>query len=181
MRRQGPGIDDHRHEVSMMFMKHCPDQSLASVFKYKSAEKWSACDIQERLDEHMQEKKSQTVTTGQLKQNTVERQVLSQSQVPMVDNAPVLNSTVSSTPSSLPPAVASADTDCMKSLVSLLDRLVTQQTQVPANLSSRAAVSHSFQKVCRLLIILRCPTAGGRTGVQSACHLVTGKRLSSAN
>lgn len=78
LRRQSRGIDDPSHEVSMMFVKHGPDQSLASVFKYKSAEKRSACDIQERLDEHILGKKSQTATARTLKQNTGEHQVLSQ-------------------------------------------------------------------------------------------------------
>ncbi|XP_038128016.1 uncharacterized protein LOC119774555 [Cyprinodon tularosa] len=48
LKRQGRGIDDPQHEVSMMFIKHCPDRALASVFKFKSAEKWTASEIQER-------------------------------------------------------------------------------------------------------------------------------------
>ncbi|KAI4883153.1 hypothetical protein NFI96_007208 [Prochilodus magdalenae] len=32
--------------------------TVQGVFKFKSAEKWSACEIQERLDDHMQEKKT---------------------------------------------------------------------------------------------------------------------------
>lgn len=150
LKRQGRGIDDPGHEVSMMFIKYCPDPSLASVFKFKSAEKWSACEIQERLDEHMQGQKTQAATVKPLKVSTVEHKVLSQFHVPMAENTPASNTTVPSVPSLVPMTTASVDNVCMRSLVNLLDRLVTQHTQVPANPRAQAAVPHSFQKVCRV-------------------------------
>lgn len=148
LKRQGRSIDDPSHEVSMMFIKHCPDQSLAYVFKFKSAGKWSACEIQERLDEHMQEKKARAAAVKPLQPSTVDQRVSSWCQVPVVDNTPVLNATVSAGLSPAPSASANVDNDCMKSLVSLLDRMVTQQNQVPANIST--PVPHSSQKVCRV-------------------------------
>lgn len=39
----------------MIFVKHCPDTALASVFKYKPAEKWTAGEIQEHIVEHQRE------------------------------------------------------------------------------------------------------------------------------
>ncbi|KAL7842572.1 hypothetical protein SRHO_G00242610 [Serrasalmus rhombeus] len=62
LKRQGRRIHDLSHEVSMMFLKHCPDESLSRVFKFKAAEKWLASEIQERLDEYMQEKKALKVS-----------------------------------------------------------------------------------------------------------------------
>lgn len=150
LKRQGRSIDDPGHEVSMMFIKHCPDQSLASVFKFKSAEKWSACEIQERLDEHMQGKKTRAAAVKPLMPSTVEHKVHSQYHEPIADSAPVPNTTAPSVPSPVPMSSASVDNVCMRSLVNLLDRLVTQHTQVPANLRAQATVPRSFQKVCRV-------------------------------
>ena len=45
LKRQGRSIEDPDHEVSMMSIKHCPDQSLASIFKFKSAGKWLASEV----------------------------------------------------------------------------------------------------------------------------------------
>ena len=156
LKRQGRSIDDPGREVSMMFIKHCPDQSLANVFKFKSAEKWSACDIQERLDEHMQESRNRAIRS--FKRGASVQQVHSQCQVPMVDNvvAPVMDKapvlSAASPVSSPVPAAAAAgvDNDCMRSLVNLLGQLVTQHTQVPAGFNAQAAVPHSFQKVCKV-------------------------------
>ncbi|KAJ7998450.1 hypothetical protein DPEC_G00205070, partial [Dallia pectoralis] len=151
LKRQGRSIDDPGHEVSMMFSKYCPDQSLAGVFKFKSAERWSACEIQERLDEHMQGQKSlQAATVRSLKPSTVEHKVHSQCHVPMADNTPAPNTTVPSVPSPVPMTNAVVDNVCMRSLVNLLDRLVTQQTQVPAHPRVQTAVPNSSQKVCRV-------------------------------
>lgn len=150
LKRQGRSIDDPGHEVSMMFIKHCPDQSLASVFKFKSAGKWSACEIQERLDEHMQGRKARAATVKSLKPSTVEHKVHSQYHEPIADNAPIPNTAVPSVPSTVPMTAASVDNVCMRSLVNLLDRLVTQHTQVPANLRAQATEPRSSQKVCRV-------------------------------
>lgn len=150
LKRQGRSIDDPGHEVSMMFIKHCPDQSLASVFKFKSAEKWSACEIQERLDEHMQGKKARAAAVKPLKPSTVEHIVHTQYHEPIAENALVPNTTAPSVPSPMPMAAASVDNVCMRSLVNLLDRLVTQQTQVPAHLRAQATVPRSSQGRCRV-------------------------------
>lgn len=147
--RQGRTLDDPGHEVSMMFVKHCPDPSLCHVFKFKSAEKWSACEIQERLDEHMQERKTRVAFVKSFDSNVPPRKVHSQSHVPAVDDT-IPRST--SVPSVIPQPspVAPVDNDCMRSLVSLLDRLVTQQTQSAAATCNPTTAPHSYQKVCRV-------------------------------
>ena len=55
LRRQGKCVEDVCAEVVMMFVTHCPDPHLAMSFKYKSARKWTASEIQERLDEHQRD------------------------------------------------------------------------------------------------------------------------------
>ena len=149
LKRQGRSIDDPGHEVSMMFIKHCPDQSLHSVFKFKSADKWSACEIQDRLDEHMQDKKSRSAAARPLRPSVVEHRAHS-CHVPMLEEAPLLNTAAPPSQPSAPSTTAGVDNDCMKGLVNLLDRLVTMHTQVPANPGTQAAMPRSFQRVCKV-------------------------------
>ncbi|XP_064423478.1 uncharacterized protein LOC135360402 [Latimeria chalumnae] len=61
MCRQGKKIEDPISEVTMMFIKNCPDPSLTQLFKYKSAGKWTAGEIQERLDDYQREKKAKAM------------------------------------------------------------------------------------------------------------------------
>lgn len=149
LKRQGRSIDDPGHEVSMMFIKHCPDQSLYSVFKFKSADKWSACEIQDRLDEHMQDKKSRSAAARPLKPSVVEHRANS-CHVPILEEAPLLNTAAPPRQPPAPLTTAGVDNDCMKSLVNLLDRLVTVHTQVPSNPGTQAAMPRSSQRVCRV-------------------------------
>lgn len=151
LERQGRSIDDPSHEVSMMFVKHCPDQSLAPVFKFKSAEKWTACEIQDRLDEHLQEKRTRAASTRQLQPDSTVRRVQSQSHVPAVStfSADAVIPKTQSSPSTSSTA-ASVDVDCMRSLVSVLDRLIAQQTQMPAILNTQPTLSQSHVKLCRV-------------------------------
>lgn len=143
LRKQGRSVGDPSHEISMMFIKHCPDASLAGVFKFKSAEKWSACEIQERLDDHMQEKKTRAAGRPQ-RPSSVERKILNHCSV---DGMHV--STTSALPSSHK-THASTDDDCMRSLVSLLDRLVTQQARESVNPNTKMTAPKSFQRMCRI-------------------------------
>lgn len=153
LERQGRRIDDPSHEVSMMFVKHCPDQSLANVFKFKSAEKWTACEIQGRLDEHLQERKSRAASMRQSTLDTTVRKVQSQCHVPMLDgtsNADALKAQQTQTLSSSSSTAVGVDVDCMRSLVSVLDRLIVQQTQTPAGLHTQSIMSQSPKKLCRV-------------------------------
>lgn len=58
LKRQGRRVEDMGDEIARMFVKHCPDTDLASVFKYKQIHEWTSKDIQERLDEHQRERVS---------------------------------------------------------------------------------------------------------------------------
>ena len=58
LKRQGRYIENIGGEIAKMFVKHCPDAELASVFKYKQIHEWTSKDIQERLDEHQRERVS---------------------------------------------------------------------------------------------------------------------------
>ncbi len=55
LRRQGKQLADMSEEVTRMFIKHCPDPGLASVFRCKPIYEWGAKDIQNRIDDYQRE------------------------------------------------------------------------------------------------------------------------------
>lgn len=154
LKRQGRGIDDPQHEVSMMFIKHCPDRALASVFKFKSAEKWTASEIQERLDEHMMERKSQsTMHTQQPKEIPRVVKGYSHCHAHKTDSPSVSETSGRTAQCGIPtpatPLTTGVDNDCLRSLVSLLDRLVLQHGNDPRNQAARGAASQPLPRACR--------------------------------
>ncbi len=69
LRRRNKSVEDPAAEAVMMFISYCPDPSLAMSFQFKPAEKWSAAEVQERLDSHQRDLKrvsSRTQHTGSL-------------------------------------------------------------------------------------------------------------------
>ncbi|XP_056604347.1 GTPase IMAP family member 4-like isoform X2 [Triplophysa dalaica] len=52
-------MEDPCQEAAMMFVKYCPDSTLAAVFRFKAPEKWTAQEIQEQLDRYHTELKEQ--------------------------------------------------------------------------------------------------------------------------
>ncbi|XP_042559844.1 uncharacterized protein LOC122128886 [Clupea harengus] len=66
LRRQGKRMEDVNKEVAMMFVRHCPDQSLAMVFKSKLVEQWTAKEVQERIDEYQCEMKTKRTEVSSL-------------------------------------------------------------------------------------------------------------------
>lgn len=67
LRSQGKVMDNQSLEIAVMFIRNCPDKELAYVFKSKSLNKWTACEVQERLEEFHREHKA---TPKTLSQNT---------------------------------------------------------------------------------------------------------------
>ncbi|KAL1277007.1 hypothetical protein QQF64_023680 [Cirrhinus molitorella] len=59
LKRQGKTLDDPFREVTVMFIRNCPDPELSLIFKYKPLEEWTAADVQVRLDEYQRENKLQ--------------------------------------------------------------------------------------------------------------------------
>ncbi|KAL1264207.1 hypothetical protein QQF64_004562 [Cirrhinus molitorella] len=57
LHRRNRSVEDPAAEAVMMFISHCPDPSLAMSFQFKPAEKWSAAEVQERLDSHQRDLK----------------------------------------------------------------------------------------------------------------------------
>lgn len=50
LRRQGRSVEDPGREVTMMFVKYCPDPILFNRLSFKAAEEWTTSEVQERID-----------------------------------------------------------------------------------------------------------------------------------
>ncbi|XP_016313611.1 uncharacterized protein LOC107666701 [Sinocyclocheilus anshuiensis] len=55
LQKQGSRMKNISQEISMMFIRNCPDAELSSVFRYKPITKWSSAEVQEAIDEHQRE------------------------------------------------------------------------------------------------------------------------------
>lgn len=60
LRRQGRSVEDSGHDVTMMFIKYCPDPLLSSRLSVKAAEEWTTSEIQERIDSFLRELKTRS-------------------------------------------------------------------------------------------------------------------------
>ncbi|XP_062263376.1 uncharacterized protein LOC133970531 [Platichthys flesus] len=58
LRRQGKKVEDPCHEVTMMFVKHCPDPSLYTALRSRPLEKWTVGEVQELVDSHHKDRQS---------------------------------------------------------------------------------------------------------------------------
>lgn len=57
LKRQGKKLDNPSQEVTVMFVRHCPDPHLQLIFRCKPQQHWTAAEVQERLDEFQRETK----------------------------------------------------------------------------------------------------------------------------
>lgn len=151
LRRQGRSIEDPNREVTMMFVKYCPDHSLSAILKFKTADKWTAAEIQERLDEFQAEKRAQM--KAQSNRSAFMKPVATYAQAPTLDvelsgNEPDVSAGQNVSP--LPPSVQSSDS-CTQSLINLLDRVLKQNAQTPSVPEDyrHANARRMFCKVCR--------------------------------
>lgn len=58
LKRYGGKMENMSSEVSMMFIRNCPNSDLSSVFRCKPISKWSAEEVQEAIDEYERDCKS---------------------------------------------------------------------------------------------------------------------------
>lgn len=152
LRRQGRSIEDPTREVTQMFVKHCPDQSLSAILRFKSADRWTAAEIQERLDEYQAEKRAQMKV--QSNRSAFAKTVAANAQMLNLDDGTSGNELKVSTGRSELPVTPSGQTgdSCTQSLISLLDRVLKQSMQtpsVPVDSFRHGNVSRKFCKVCR--------------------------------
>lgn len=58
LKRQGKRVEDPSHEVTMMFVRHCPEPGLYTALRSKPLETWNASEIQALIDSHHRDKQS---------------------------------------------------------------------------------------------------------------------------
>ncbi len=51
-------MEDPDHQVTIMFVKHCPDPSLHTALRGRPLEKWIVGEVQELMDSHHRERQS---------------------------------------------------------------------------------------------------------------------------
>lgn len=147
LRRQGRNIGDPSHEVTMMLVKHCPNPALASVLKCKTAEKWTANEIQEHLVEHQREARTKSQIRsvrpkhiGTHVQTTTTEAVAAEH---ASEPAP-LQTTVGQ------PSPSPTESVYIQSLISLLDRVMEQKAQTAAVEPTYKGPVNIFQRKCRV-------------------------------
>lgn len=68
LKRQGRSVEDPGREVSMMFIKYCPDTVLSNRLSIKAAEEWTTSEVQERIDHFQRELRTRTQVSRQAPQ-----------------------------------------------------------------------------------------------------------------
>lgn len=61
LKRQNKKTDDLSHELTVMFIRHCPNPELSLIFKCRPLEEWTAADVHARLEEYRREKRCSSV------------------------------------------------------------------------------------------------------------------------
>lgn len=148
LKRQGRTIEDPSREITMMFVKHCPDQALSSVLKFKTAEKWTASEIQERLVEHQRE--TRVKLQGKTGRPTQVKHVDSHIQIPaavVTGNSQGLSGDQNEVVAASP---IQAESGCIQSLIGLLDRVLEQRVQSAEKQQTPLEQTSFPEKRCRV-------------------------------
>lgn len=146
LNRQGRHIDDPSQEVTMMFVKYCPDPSLAAVFRFKAPDKWTAKEIQEHVDRYQIEMKERLPAKTNHRSL---RPLTSHVQTPeeLTSFSSPASSPVQAEVSVNP--TSQLDDNCIKTLISLLDRTLAQNNQAVFRKTSPSQFQRKSCKVCQ--------------------------------
>ncbi|XP_054649004.1 uncharacterized protein LOC129190385 [Dunckerocampus dactyliophorus] len=138
LRQQGGRIDNMDAEIAVMFIKNCPDPSLACVFKCKPIAKWSLTEVQEVIDEHQREQQMKKTSTARVNVLQVATAVTSvHPHEPETDHAHVNAAKLTVTNSPKLSAEAPSDPSALEHVLNMLERVLEQN-----NRSTYTARSH---------------------------------------
>lgn len=145
LKRLGRNMTDPCHEAAMMFVKYCPDPTLTAVFRFKAPDKWTASEVQEHIDRYQAERKELSLSKPKRAQPvTVHVQTPEPSPLePVSHAAEPANQNECSRPSH--------DDECLKMLVSLFDRALSQNTKVVSNVIKPEHFQRRSCRVCQSL------------------------------
>ncbi|KAK7880967.1 hypothetical protein WMY93_032421 [Mugilogobius chulae] len=140
LKRLGRNMTDPCHEAAMMFVKYCPDATLAAVFRFKAPDKWTASEVQEHIDRFQTERKELTVVKPKRSQ-PVTVHVQTPEPSPPETACHVAESVKQSESSK------SCNDECLKMLVSLFDRALSQNNHA---VSDAIKPDHFQRRSCRV-------------------------------
>lgn len=151
LKRQGRNLEYPSKEVTMMFFKHCPDPALSAVLKFKTADKWKASEIQERLDDHQTQLKIQQQRTRS-KRSGAERYASANVQAAAIDESALLGASMR--PQTQTEVVVdigtSPDNVSLQNLIDQLDRVLKQNHQAAVQTPYMSSGFQSFKKPCKV-------------------------------
>ncbi|KAL1277421.1 hypothetical protein QQF64_024094 [Cirrhinus molitorella] len=113
LREEGRTLENRSRELAVMFIRHCPDKELSLVFKSKSAQSWTASEVQERLDEMLREQKATRRVACQQAAKVIEP----------VDNSPSLS------PHRLETAMPATDNGALDKVLTMLEKALVCNAQ----------------------------------------------------
>lgn len=126
IKRLGRQMGDPCHEAAMMFVKYCPDPTLAAVFRFKAPDKWTASEVQEHIDRYQTERKEQVITKPKRSKPVT---VLVQAPEPgSSETLSQLKEPATQIDNLVPKP--SCNDDCLKMLMSIFDRALAQNNHV---------------------------------------------------
>lgn len=129
LRRQGSNMDNMDAEIAMMFIRNCPDPSLACVFKCKPISKWSLTEVQEVIDEHQREcQVRKTKAKAHALQVATAVTAISSSE-PETDQVPVNTAKFTSANPAKPSETATTDQSALERVLSMLERVLERTSQ----------------------------------------------------
>lgn len=126
LERQNKTFDYLSRDLAAMFIQNCPDPELSLIFKCKPLQQWTVADIHEKLVEHCRDHKQ----TSKQRVNPV---LFSQHQEVTACVQCASPATAAGLPALSPPVDGSSDR--LDKIISLLERVLVQQSQQPKNVS----------------------------------------------
>lgn len=94
LRRQGRSVEDPGREVTMMFIKYCPDPILLNRLSFKAAKEWTTSEVQECIDSFLRELR----TRSHVGNRAPHKHAVSHAQTTMLQGTEVPHSSPPSSP-----------------------------------------------------------------------------------
>ncbi|KAK2814569.1 hypothetical protein Q5P01_000188 [Channa striata] len=152
LQRQGSKMDNMDAEIAMMFVRNCPDPSLACVFRCKPISKWSLTEVQEAIDEHQREYQAKRLSIANAHVVQVTPAVASSSSPEPEPVCAHLNTAVCAPANPIKSSEAVVpESNALERVLSMLERVLERTSQV-THATSRPHFSPSARfpqcKVC---------------------------------
>lgn len=139
LQRQGKRVDDPGHEVTMMFVKHCPDPALYAALRCRPIENWTVGDLQAMIDSHHRDKQS----ARHRAQSTAKVEVVMTPDAWCMTQQQAVGQNNSATPTN-------SDQAPLNKVISLLEKLLSTQEQNQRRTSARTPQTNTAAGPCRI-------------------------------